>query len=370
MIGHGEDRSDVDGRQRLGSVVAAWTPTLVAARSRREDARQDGEDVVAEAVARAIESGTVFESEEHCRRWLSVTSRRIAIDNGRRRGRVRQLTSAAEAHVADIDLDPALLAVRSAEAANVHRVLGGIPGRDAEMLWRRDAEGWDVADLAVVYGVTPGSMRVLLSRARSRFREEWDVAKAGAVALVLRVQGWPSSARHVVEAAALVAVVAVGVTSGVLGPVLGGDGEDAVQQPVLIAPAGARPPAVTAPIAPMPLAVTETRTVTRAGGSTQPPEAASIAMPSPEPTPTESRTEVTRIDTPTNSVIVSNKPRSDPYFTVIVATGDEPEDENTVLLTGDDEPPTGGTDCVRVQPPGQESGPVRDCSTEADALDD
>ncbi|HEX4966318.1 MAG TPA: RNA polymerase sigma factor [Thermoanaerobaculia bacterium] len=68
---------------------------------------------------------------------------------------------------ARLDEEPAL---RSAPAAglDLHSALGTLRPADRELLWLAYAEGYSHAEIAGIAGVRPGSVRVMLFRARER----------------------------------------------------------------------------------------------------------------------------------------------------------------------------------------------------------
>lgn len=94
--------------------------------------------------------------------WLYVTASRLYIDHRRRHGReVDWETSGAEP-IADIDGND------SAIAATVWSALSA---RQRQLLWLAYAEGFEHAEIARITGVASASVRVLLSRARTRLAD-------------------------------------------------------------------------------------------------------------------------------------------------------------------------------------------------------
>ena len=52
----------------------------------------------------------------------------------------------------------------------IHKAIEALPPQQREVITLRDVEGWTVAEVCNLLGVTPVNQRVLLHRARSRVR--------------------------------------------------------------------------------------------------------------------------------------------------------------------------------------------------------
>lgn len=177
--------------------------------------RQVAEDIVHEAFARAIASGLRRDGKSWG--WLHTVARNLCIDHLRQAKRIGRFTEAedlgsAEAldHVVDlVDSSPERQAVASA--------IGRLRERERVVLWLRDVEGWEYAEIADLEGITPRQARNRAFRARGRVRQRVAAALArttGAIA-VLRQLRWRGgrTADRVLERVALSAL-SISVTVG------------------------------------------------------------------------------------------------------------------------------------------------------------
>lgn len=130
-------------------------------------ANGDTEDVVQEALARAIKSGVSLEAEQ----WLRTVAKRVAIDQHRRR---RETPSGAAAELetlalAPTDGDPEESFIRSERSAAVREALEALPPRYRQALLAYSEED-SPAGVAKRLGLSAAATWTLLSRARSRLR--------------------------------------------------------------------------------------------------------------------------------------------------------------------------------------------------------
>jgi RNA polymerase sigma-70 factor (ECF subfamily) len=134
-------------------------------------ANGDSEDVVQEAVARAIKSGVSLEAEQ----WLRTVARRVAIDQHRRR---RETPSGAPA---DLEFwgasgdDPEDEVLRAERAKYVREALAALPPRYRRALMIY-AEEDSPAAVANRLGLSATATWTLLSRARSRLKLQLEQA--------------------------------------------------------------------------------------------------------------------------------------------------------------------------------------------------
>lgn len=227
--------------------------------ARRNGARpEDAEDVVAQAMIRAVEHPEV--ADERLQAWLVTVTKRLVVDELRRRRaeaeRWRQLAGRAE--IAEPLQSPEFDACDRSEAAwAAAKAQELLPPRQAEAL-RLTAEGYDMAGVAAELGVHYRAAESLLARARRTLR----AALAAAVGAALWV--WNTSATvagkpmAVALAAAAVAVAAVVAPLVVIGPEYDGPTQPARQSS---GPAPSRPstgPATPAPPPPIPPSVPST----------------------------------------------------------------------------------------------------------------
>jgi len=74
----------------LESQIESLRPQLLKA-ARRFALRHDAEDLVQEAVVRALERRSALQPDTNLRAWMKPVLRNLAIDQGRRARRLRQL---------------------------------------------------------------------------------------------------------------------------------------------------------------------------------------------------------------------------------------------------------------------------------------
>jgi RNA polymerase sigma factor (sigma-70 family) len=218
--------------------------------ARRNGARpEDAEDVVAQAMIRAVEHPEI--ADERLQAWLVTVTKRLVVDELRRRGveteRWRQLAGRAE--VVEPGQSPELDACDRSEAAwAAAKAQELLPPRQAEAL-RLTAEGYDMAGVAAELGVHYRAAESLLARARRTLRAVLAAAVGAAVWVwntSATVAGKPMA---VALAAAAVAVAAVVAPLVVVGPEYDGPTQPARQSSV---PAQGRPSTGPAPPAPPP----------------------------------------------------------------------------------------------------------------------
>ncbi len=129
-------------------------------------ANGDTEDVVQEALARAIKSGVSLEAEQ----WLRTVAKRVAIDQHRRR---RETPSGAPVELENLapatDGDPEETFIRAERSAAVREALAALPPRYRQALVAYSEED-SPAGVAKRLGLSAAATWTLLSRARTRLR--------------------------------------------------------------------------------------------------------------------------------------------------------------------------------------------------------
>jgi RNA polymerase sigma factor (sigma-70 family) len=261
--------------------LAEYDPNLRAAVARCMGPG-DGEDALQEARLRAIAAADGI--GPHAAAYLAVIARRAVADVRRdeaRRARIDLTGDEADFGTVDPFGEADAADDEARLVAAVRFALGELPDRHRAMLVARALEGASDADLAARFGVTPGSVSVILSRARQRarhlattFLREGLAAAAGwrargqrlAAGLRGRVGGWSVALPAVGDQAVPAMVAAVAAVAISLAP-------------------PARPPATT-------IAATHT-TVTDSAAPTGPADTpATTAAPTPTTTrPTATGTE-------------------------------------------------------------------------------
>lgn len=133
----------------------------------------DAEDLLQETFVAAVIGLPRFAGRSSVSTWLLAIARRrylMFLRRARRRPRTvpaqggRRTESARAAHAGDV-----ADAVAAEDA--VSRLLRDLPERQRTAFQLREYEGLAVVEIAEVLGVAPGTVRVLLFRARQRLRQ-------------------------------------------------------------------------------------------------------------------------------------------------------------------------------------------------------
>jgi len=167
------------------------------------------EDVVQEAVARAIKSGVSLEAEQ----WLRTVAKRVAIDQHRRR---RETPSGAPTDLekwspkarGTADGDPEDSYIRAERSRAVREALATLPPRYQKALLAY-AEEDSPAAVANRLGLSAAATWTLLSRARSRLRLQLE--QSGFVPAMLMSSTGRPRMRAIFAAAAVAASAATAV---------------------------------------------------------------------------------------------------------------------------------------------------------------
>lgn len=122
------------------------------------------EDVAQEAFVRLLGSRGADLPIGERRAYLFRIARNLVRDAARRRARERTVHSAEAPEVPAPE--PAEPIGRRAAAA-----LARLRERDRQILWLAHAEGWTHDEIATAVGIASASVRVLLHRARKRFKD-------------------------------------------------------------------------------------------------------------------------------------------------------------------------------------------------------
>lgn len=154
-------------------LVETHLDTVRAVCGSRLASPHDVADAVQETFLRALPRLDQVRDAAALGGWLRAIAVRICVDHGRSAGRTVCVPDAGADDVAP-GASPQELAVAADEARRLRRHLAGMNDRDRRALWLRDAIGLPVTDVARDLGVTEGSARVLLHRARSRLRAAYQ----------------------------------------------------------------------------------------------------------------------------------------------------------------------------------------------------
>lgn len=138
--------------------------------------RHAAEDVVQETMLRAWSRLHQVRDADRLGPWLKAIAANVAVDHVRRERATSPLDALGDTP-ADLPGHDEVLVQRE-EAAALHARLATLRERDRVALWRRDGLGEPISDVASDLGMTDGSVRVLLSRARQRVREGYGLLVA------------------------------------------------------------------------------------------------------------------------------------------------------------------------------------------------
>jgi RNA polymerase sigma-70 factor (ECF subfamily) len=127
---------------------------------------QAADDLLQEVYYRFLRSGQAFESEAHRRHYLFRIATNLARDGWRRRRGRPEVTSldapGAEPRTEDAVDDQAI------RRTDLRRAMAQISARERALVWLAYAEGSSHQEIASVLGLTRGSVKALLLRARRK----------------------------------------------------------------------------------------------------------------------------------------------------------------------------------------------------------
>ncbi len=157
-----EDDSLISAFNRIGR-------RLRHAATRLTGSRDDADDALQDAFFRLWRSRHTITSATQAEKMLSAAVRNAGIDKLRERAHARR-TDLEQAATAPDD------AQESAERAelldHVTRLIErALTEQQRLVLYLRDRDGWDMADIAARCGTSEANVRVILSRARRTIRE-------------------------------------------------------------------------------------------------------------------------------------------------------------------------------------------------------
>lgn len=130
---------------------------------------EDANDVLQEAFYRLWKARPAITGQSHADGLLVRTVHNLAIDtyrNATRHAAVSIEENYTDTPVAD-DTEE-----RQELLDNVNHIISRhLSARDREILLKRDSMGWEFEEIAAEYGLTPGNVRIIVSRARRTVRE-------------------------------------------------------------------------------------------------------------------------------------------------------------------------------------------------------
>ena len=268
----------IDGDERAWTTICEQhLPQVRAvAHARLRDAHA-AEDVVQETFLRAWTRLPQVRDASRLGPWLKTIAANAAIDHVRGQRSTAPLEAARATPAPGPSHDEVVVARE--EAAVLHRHLAELREVDRRALWQRDGHGVSIGELADELGMTSGSVRVMLSRARQRVRDGYGVLAAPLVGLLDRWRNRMAGLGDAVPVAVAAPALVVAVVAGVGLPALD------MPAPGPGSPTGTIAPAT--PVAVTPAAATEdARQPTTAEPSRRPSAAPAAVTPSSAPSPT------------------------------------------------------------------------------------
>ncbi len=180
-------------------------------RSMRRFSRNDSQDIVQEAMARAVNSGVDCDAEP----WIRTVARRIAIDKSRRAHEF------ASGGADDLDLigspqghSPEDLAMSNAGMNLVGKAMQSMPSRYRDALLTY-AEEQQADSVSKRFGISAAATWTLLSRARSRLRQELDRVGYAFGGIAVPLHHWAQEVSTACAAACVVVGATIGTVHGV-----------------------------------------------------------------------------------------------------------------------------------------------------------
>jgi RNA polymerase sigma factor (sigma-70 family) len=128
-------------------------------------------DLVQESFARALERLDSLREPEHFGAWVLQIARHAAIDERRQRGRVRLAAEDLALHLKESTAGPEDLAELRDLLHRVRGCIAGLSRRDATAVVLVGELGFSPAALGAALGISPGSAKVVVHRARRRLAD-------------------------------------------------------------------------------------------------------------------------------------------------------------------------------------------------------
>jgi RNA polymerase sigma factor (sigma-70 family) len=320
--------------EALDALLREHREAVAAVCHRRLRSRVDADDALQETMVRAMGALGAVRDETRVRAYLCRIAERVCLDM--MRAGARPMPELVDDGAPSEE--PEAVVIRREEAELVRRTLQALTARQAEALWMRDAMGEPVPAVAEHLGMTEGSTRVLLTRARRSMRDGWAKVAAAVPGFGVKL---PAPLAKLLTGAGfgpvVVAPAAVLVAAALLLPL---GGTDAGTEPADRAPAEAPPalpaaaaatavaPATAVDPAPAPAApvgaVPRGETARSAGGP------AAVAAP-----PARAQDPAVAVDTPVGRTGVTREDRAEDDVTAgdgdVVEVGAGVEDVVPVL---------------------------------------
>jgi RNA polymerase sigma-70 factor, ECF subfamily len=139
---------------------------------------QQADDLLQETYYRFLRAKATCQGENHRRAYLFRIATNLVRD-GYRQTKGHQLVELPRSDDVSMDSRCEDLAEVSARRTDLHRAMARLRPRDRALLWLAYAQGHAHVEIAETLGVKPGSIKLLLFRARRRLAELLRGAQGG-----------------------------------------------------------------------------------------------------------------------------------------------------------------------------------------------
>lgn len=170
--------------ERLASLIEPHATRLYRLAFRLTGTRADAEDLLQETLTRLFENAPALDSVADPGPYLARVLYHRFVDDRRAASR-RHLTLVGDSGALDAvpesdERTPAALDEAARRAARLETALGRLGDDSRRLLLLHDAEGYTLKELEAMTGITMGTLKSRLSRARARLRDLlWDLPEAG-----------------------------------------------------------------------------------------------------------------------------------------------------------------------------------------------
>jgi RNA polymerase sigma factor (sigma-70 family) len=132
--------------------------------------REAAADLTQDVFARAIEALPSLREPDRFRPWVLAIARNCTIDHARLKPRAQPFDDDGAADPTDPGAEPGELAELASLVQRVRGCIAGLSARDATVLALVTQLGYSPVEVAGALGITPGTAKVVLHRARHRLR--------------------------------------------------------------------------------------------------------------------------------------------------------------------------------------------------------
>lgn len=137
---------------------------------------QESEELTQETFYQAVKSIHRFKGEASFKTWLLQIARNVYRNKVRSLARERAMLTAADMTLLpDESQSPAEIASRDESRMEIRAVLEQLPDDYRDVLIFREIEGLSHEEIAHILRKSPQTTRVLLHRAKARFRELYEI---------------------------------------------------------------------------------------------------------------------------------------------------------------------------------------------------